>query len=75
MRRSERRRHLSEHVVQLVPDVVVLGGGDARVAGHQRVLAADVERVVHLPVDVPHLPRRVEQTLATRGDGEAVSGA
>lgn len=57
-------RRRSQHVVELVPDVGVVAGGESRVAGHQGVLAADVERVVHFPVDVAHLPRRVEQALA-----------
>lgn len=39
----------------------------ARVAGDQRVLPADVQRVVDLPVHVADLARRVEQALRGRG--------
>ena len=53
-----------EDVVELVPRVGVLGVvGDAREAGDERVLRPDVQRVENLPVDVPHLPRRVEKAL------------
>ena len=53
-----------EDVVELVPRVGVLGVvGDAREAGDERVLRPDVQRVENLPVDVTHLPRRVEKAL------------
>lgn len=36
---------------------------DLRVMGDQSILRANVDGVVDLPVDVPHLSGRVEQTL------------
>lgn len=54
----------SEHVVELVSDIVVaLVIGDSRVDGHEGVLGTQVHVVVHLPVNLPHLARRVEQPL------------
>uniref|UniRef100_A0A8W7PCR1 Uncharacterized protein n=1 Tax=Anopheles coluzzii TaxID=1518534 RepID=A0A8W7PCR1_ANOCL len=51
-------------MIRLVPNVLVLGiVGDARVADDQRVLGADVQRVVDLPVDVAHLAGGMEQAL------------
>lgn len=56
-----------EEVLELVAGVLVLAVvGDARVAGDERVLRADIQIVVHLPVDVAHLPCRVEQALPER---------
>lgn len=51
-------------VIQLVADVhVLVVVVDLRVVSDERVLRADVDGVVDLPVDVPHLPGRMEQTL------------
>mmetsp|Transcript_146 Transcript_146/g.351 ORF Transcript_146/g.351 Transcript_146/m.351 type:complete len:636 (+) Transcript_146:233-2140(+) len=54
----------SDDQVKLLPPVrvlfVVLKRGVKR---DQRVLRADVQVVVHLPVGLAHLPRRVEETL------------
>ena len=54
-------------VVQLVADVrVLLVVVDLGVVSDQGVLRADVNGVIDLPVDVSHLPGRVEQTLKTK---------
>ena len=68
---TRRRRHdgddaaaASEDVVELVAQkVVVVIVLYARVRRDHRVLRPDVHRVVHFPVDVAHLARRVEQAL------------
>ena len=61
---KEEEKTTLEDVVELVPRVGVLGVvGDAREAGDERVLRPDVQCVENLPVDVPHLPRRVEKAL------------
>ena len=51
-------------VVQLIPAVHVIAVvGHHRIARHQRVLRADVEAVVDLPVHVAHLSGGVEEPL------------
>ena len=61
---KEEEKTTLEDVVELVPRVGVLGVvGDAREAGDERVLRPDVQCVENLPVDVAHLPRRVEKAL------------
>jgi len=60
-----------QDVLELVAEedvlVVVV---DLRVVGDEGVLRADVDGVVDLPVDVPHLPGRVEQTLQRRASSD-----
>ena len=58
------RRESSQYIVQLVAQVLVfLVVGHSGESGHQRVLCADVERVVDPPVRVSHLARWMEQAL------------
>lgn len=66
---SEREsRSVSQEVLQLIAEVrVLLIVVDVGVMSNESILGADVDRVVDLPVDVSHLPGRVEQTLG-RGD-------
>jgi len=49
--------------------LAVLCVWEARHEGHQPVLRPDVQVVVHLPVGLTHLARRVEQALRTRRGG------
>ena len=53
-----------QNVVQFVAGIRVLSVvGYSRKPGHQRVLAADVQLVVNLPVHVANLPGRVVEAL------------
>ena len=64
--REESRLALSQDVLQLRADVaVLLIIVDVRVVSDKSILRANVDGIVDLPVDIPHLPGRVEQTLAT----------
>ncbi len=55
---------LLQKVVKLVAGVVVLAVIlYPRVAGDERILGAYIQRIVHLPVDIAHLPRRMIQAL------------
>ena len=55
---------LLEHIIQLISRVGVLGVvRDPGVAGNDRVLGADVEGVVDLPVDIADFSSRVKQAL------------
>ena len=59
-----------QDVVKLVSKIVVLlVVRYARECWDHAVLCADVYRVVDLPVDVAHLPRRVKQALEQRQHG------
>lgn len=61
---GEHESRYLQGVVQLVADVhVLLVVVDLWVVSDERVLRADVDGVVNLPVDVSHLPGRMEQTL------------
>lgn len=56
-----------QDIVQLIADEhVLLVVVDLWVVGDEGVLGADVDGVVNLPVDVSHLPGRMEQTLEIR---------
>lgn len=58
------KRGYLQDIVQLVADVhVLLVVVHLRVVGNEGILGADIDGVVNLPVDVTHLPCRVEQTL------------
>ena len=62
-----------QDVVQLVSKIVVLLiVGYARESWDHAVLGADVYRVVDLPVDVAHLPRRVKQALERKQQGSNI---
>ena len=54
----------SQYVFELTADKgVLLIVVHLWVVGDEGVLGADVDRVVDLPVDIPHFPGWVEQTL------------
>ena len=60
-----------QDVLQLTADKgVLLVVVHLWVVGDERVLGADVDRVVDLPVDVPHFPGWVEQTLGRDEAGQ-----
>ena len=62
-------RKTSQDVVEFVADELVLVViGNTWVGWDHGVLGAYVYRVVHLPVDVSHLPRGMEQALGEEQD-------
>ena len=57
----------SDEHVKLLPRVSVLGVVlEARIGGDERILGTHVQRIVHLPVHLAHLARRVEEPLLPR---------
>jgi len=57
---------VSQNILQLVADVsVFVVIVDMRIMSDERVLGADVDGVIDLPIDVPYLAGWVEQTLQT----------
>lgn len=55
-----------QDIFQLITDInVFLIVVDLRVVGDEGVLWANVDRIVDLPVDISHLPGRMEETLKT----------